>query len=171
MKCLDKKYRHILGSMLVMTMLLKGSFVCANEIPEKIEKTLNYKAHLATGFLAQIALLVSASAGFVGGAIALNKGFDTYIYRKLNLQPALEEGLLNVSRNVMDGVMYPPVLVGILAGLYVIYKTPQWTDKYVLKKDSVRTSKQNIIVFLNRCIIPYPFGVVTGEFFNHEVQD
>src|SRR5437762_5328889 len=43
-----------------------------------------------------------------------------------------------------------PILASAMAGLWVIYKTPQWTDKYVLEKSDHRTTKQNIITFLSR---------------------
>lgn len=63
------------------------------------------------------------------------------------------------------------ILTGAAAGLtfiYTLYKTPQWTDTYLLENNIKRTSLQNILVFLHRRILPWPIGVILGEFFAHD---
>lgn len=52
----------------------------------------------------------------------------------------------------------------VLACLYATYKTPQWTDTYLLKNNKQRTTKQKIVNFLNRLYIIPPWGCLTGEF-------
>jgi hypothetical protein len=60
--------------------------------------------------------------------------------------------------------------IGAIAGLYIVYKTPQWTDTYILKKETTRTGQQNIIAFVNRILLFYPLGVLTGEYFSHDIE-
>ncbi len=138
-----------------------------NVIIQKEKKSLNYSTHLATGLLAHISLPITTIGGFLIGEVASNNNMDTWIYRNFNFQPPLLEGELNENLQLMCFVSGIPTLFGLLAGLYFVYKTPQWTETYILRKNDTRTTKQNIINFINRILLPYPFGVVCGEFFSH----
>lgn len=108
----------------------------------------DYVAHILTGAASNIAALVSVAAGAVAGQVALVRN------------PSGDISAIYLSSAT-------PILLGSIAGLYIIYKTPQWTDTNLLEKKKERTTKQNIIVFLNRILLSWPLGVVTGEYFIH----
>lgn len=60
---------------------------------------------------------------------------------------------------------YVGTVAGVVAGLCTIYKMPQWTDTHILRKDTVRSRAQNILVFTSRILFG-GLGVIAGEAFN-----
>lgn len=56
-----------------------------------------------------------------------------------------------------------PGVVGISSGVYILYKTPQWTDTHLLNYSTERSNLQNIVTFLSRLLILYPVGTIAGE--------
>jgi hypothetical protein len=58
---------------------------------------------------------------------------------------------------------------GLMAGLYIYYKTPEWTDTHLLERGNGRTTGQNIITMWTRMVLPlWPLGVVAGEYLVYE---
>ena len=61
------------------------------------------------------------------------------------------------------------MMSGVAGGLYTLYNMPQWTDTYILNKDTIRSRAQNIIVFISRYLLGAAdpaLGVFVGEMFN-----
>jgi hypothetical protein len=50
-----------------------------------------------------------------------------------------------------------------LSVIYVLYKTPQWTDTYVLKNNIQRTTEQNIGRFVANPL--FPFGPALADYY------
>ena len=50
-----------------------------------------------------------------------------------------------------------------LGALYVHYKTPQWTDTYILGLEAERTFEQNVFTLFIRTILSLPIGILVGE--------
>lgn len=107
----------------------------------------HYGVHAATGFAAMFVAVVSFVAGAAVSHVA-------------------NPGILNRIRThqYFEFREAGPIVAGMVAGVYCIYKTPQWTDTYVLGCKDKRTDKQNVITFINRVLIPVPFGVLAGEY-------
>jgi|GEM_PF-2935527 len=62
-----------------------------------------------------------------------------------------------------------PSTLGAMLATYIYYKTPQWTDDLLLDCDKQRTTKQNLISFLCRILIPIPLvNVVIAEAIVHD---
>ena len=61
-------------------------------------------------------------------------------------------------------------MIGFMAGGWIMYRTPQWTDTYIVKKTGQRTLTQNLVTFLNRIILSWPLGVITGEICNDDLR-
>ena len=59
------------------------------------------------------------------------------------------------------------VASGVVAGGYIYYKVPEWTDAYILEYDTPRTTGQNLISLVSRLILHWPVGTVVGEFLAH----
>jgi hypothetical protein len=55
------------------------------------------------------------------------------------------------------------VAATLLGALYVHYKTPQWTDTYILGLETERTFEQNIFTLFIRTILSLPIGILVGE--------
>lgn len=105
-------------------------------------------------------------------SVVVNILFNTSIYIQLK---ALEKPDLFITRSLMTEeqlkfwniAIKSSILVTLLGKLYAIYKTPQWTDSYLLNYQEERTTKQNIIAFLNRFFLGWPLGIITGELMTH----
>lgn len=97
----------------------------------------HYATHIITDGAAHLAAGVSVGAGLIiGGAF---------------------------EKNNSSALGATSALAGFAAALYTIYKTPQWTDKYILNYDTQRSTSQNIITFACRLFIPFPLGTLLGE--------
>lgn len=48
----------------------------------------------------------------------------------------------------------------IILSQYCAYKTPQWTDTYLLNYTHQRTTQQNVITYLSSAVLIYQFGPV-----------
>ncbi len=118
-------------------------------------------AHTATGIIANYAFLKTAIWGALAGAYACDNQIPTWIGRKLGVTP---EGFLCEDRKIIGAVLFIPMLAGLIAGYYIFYKTPQWTDTYLLKINTLRTTKQNLISSACR-LLPWPVGVWIGEYY------
>lgn len=98
--------------------------------------------HVGTGTLAHAAMITSICAGtvlsyLVGGA---NTMYEANPFTLIFLA------------------------AGLIGGEYIVYKTPQWTDTHILKKETERTGKQNAITFASRALVVPPFGILLGEY-------
>ena len=51
---------------------------------------------------------------------------------------------------------------GIIPGAYLVYKTPQWTDTYILRLQRKRSTKNKFKNFVLR-LLPLPWGPLLGE--------
>ena len=58
----------------------------------------------------------------------------------------------------IEGKEYP-VYLGCALALYIQYKTPQWTDDYILKLGRKRTLGQNLWTFLQRSVGAFVFSL------------
>ena len=67
-------------------------------------------------------------------------------------------------KNKID-TLYMGSIAGVIAGLYTIYSMPQWTDTYLLDKNTQRSRVQNMVTFISR-ILGGEWGVIVGEMFN-----
>ena len=134
----------------------------APEVQKEQLSTEHYVTHWVTGIAANIAHIMSTMTGLKVGDAAVKAGLADWIGHQRGITPPDERC---EDYGTIATVIGVPTLLGGIAGLYIVYKTPQWTDKYILKKKTERTSKQNFIVFLHRMFIP--FGSLTGEYFTH----
>jgi hypothetical protein len=70
---------------------------------------------------------------------------------------------------VAGPAMVLSAITGCAAAFYIYYKTPEWTDTYVLERGNGRTMGQNIATLLTRLLLPlWPLGVVAGEYLVYE---
>ncbi|MFI5332986.1 MAG: hypothetical protein ACHQVS_02705 [Candidatus Babeliales bacterium] len=136
------------------------------ELQQKTEQLSanHYTSHLITGLAAHLVFLTSTVTGIIIGDAVAKTGTADWISYQIGLTP---KELRCTNYNILFGVRAIPAALSMLAGLYVVYKTPQWTDKYLLKKKKERSVRQNILVFLNRFLLPCPIGILTGEYFTH----
>lgn len=75
-----------------------------------------------------------------------------------------------ILKNSNSELSYPfaPVyasIAGCLTGLYIQYKTPQWTDEYLLKLERKRSTPKNVIELLSKLVIPFPIATLLEESF------
>ena len=149
--------KSILLSLIILNMHL---ILCpvANASPAKlqnetrpVDSVYHYGMHVLTNGLMSIPMVTVIGVGFGSGM-----------------------ALMAVDQNLVTGSLAASsALTGLIASLYMFYKTPQWTDKYCLDYETERSTKQNIISFLCRSFIPpFPLGVLCGEFLTHpnEIQ-
>lgn len=135
------------------------------EVNQETQLSANhYVSHLITGLGAHLALATSSFVGLIIGNAVARTNIADWISYQMGLTP---KEFKCDNFNILFAQRAIPGALAMLAGLYVVYKTPQWTDKYLLKKKKERTLKQNILVFFNRFVLPCPVGVLTGEYFTH----
>lgn len=163
-------YKSIIKT-LIMCALINCTFVYSKEAVIESAQTKKeelstdyYISHIITGSAAHFSYLASIIIGYITGQIAMKIGVADGIGRCMGLTP---QGFKCSDGRVIGTVMGAPALLGGISGLFIIYKTPQWTDRYHLKNKKERSLKQNIFVFFNRILLPYPFGILTGEYFMH----
>ncbi len=72
---------------------------------------------------------------------------------------------IETQKNSGDISTTVPIIGGLL-GLFLIFKTPKWTDKYLLNNDLNRSFKQEFLTFLHRVFVFYPLCTMTGEYFH-----
>ena len=65
-------------------------------------------------------------------------------------------------KEILAKCILPTTIAGI-ASVYTVFKTPQWTDTYILKNGKKRTTIQNMSNFCVRVLIGAPFGYALGE--------
>ncbi|MCL5875638.1 MAG: hypothetical protein M1114_04150 [Candidatus Dependentiae bacterium] len=118
-----------------------------------------YVAHLLTDAAAFISM--SALVHAISGYTRHPRDIFNFMVRRLE-SPSRSNRYLREPGFLTRDL---PTTLSTLAALFVIYKTPQWTDKHLLEKKTERSTKKNIAVFLSRLLIPYPFGTLTGEYF------
>lgn len=124
----------------------------------------HYASHLITGLAAQLGYVTTGIIGLVMGDMVARTGTADWISYQMGLTT---KEFKYTNFNILFAVRAVPLTLSMLAGLYVMYKTPQWTDKYLLKKKKERTSRQNVLVFCNRALLGWPIGILTGEYFTH----
>lgn len=113
--------------------------------PREVDSLYHYAFHTLTNAVVGIPMILTAVAGTGLGMVIMEN----------NPNP----GGATLAVSSMGA--------GLLASLYMFYKTPQWTDKNCLGYETERSTKQNVISFLTRAFVPYPFGVWGGEFLAH----
>lgn len=141
-------------------LLLPSSLYSISKDSKKPSKLKYYTTHIATGGAAQLAFVASNLLGYVGSIATIDLDISTQIGRKTGFV-APDRSCTNYWLGFFIGIL--PLLACLTAGSYFVYKTPQWTDTYLLKSDKKRTTRQNIITLLNRICLPYPLGIITGE--------
>jgi hypothetical protein len=110
------------------------SYTSADKKPDMLR---HYATHIIADGAAHLAAAGCMAAGFIiGGKLEQNKS---------------------------SGLAAASALTGIAAALYTVYKTPQWTDHYILNYDTQRSTSQNILTFVCRIFIPFPLGTLLGE--------
>jgi len=150
----------------ISKMLLFGLiiFITSRATPQELDKRLPegvstkkyYLTHILTNYASKLGLIaglfVSLEASDIGAQWAARKfGIISRPY------------LYVYNNSLINGIFFIPVLTSIIASLAVIYKTPQWTDR-MLKINTKRTKKQNIIGFLVRLLLPSPLDALLGEY-------
>ena len=120
----------------LFSFLLISTFGCTSA-NNKSHILRHYATHVATDAAAQFTGAMSIAAGLViGNAFAENRSNE---------------------------LAATSVLTGFAAALYTLYKTPQWTDTYILKYDTQRSTCQNILTCVCRILISFPLGTLLGE--------
>jgi len=59
-------------------------------------------------------------------------------------------------------------LAALTGVVYAFYKTPQWTDTYLLDIERERTLKENMISFFGRL---FPLGIIITEYIQRTADD
>lgn len=121
-------------SVYLLTFLLVPAF--SHTAETKPSQMRHYITHIATDGLSHIAAVASVMTGIAVGAALKDKS---------------------------EALTIASFLSGFGTAGYIKYKTPQWTDTYVLKNDIKRTTPENILTFICRVLIPFPIGTVVGE--------
>jgi hypothetical protein len=127
---------------------------------EKDSNLKYYSTHLVTGGLAHLSFLLCGTLGFFVGHILVESNLQTFIGRKLSLTPP---DLLVENFRAIFATGITPFIIGCLAGWWIIYKTPQWTDNYLLNSTKLRSKREKVETFLARIFLPYPVGVLLSE--------
>lgn len=141
-------------------------------LPPALEKILRphnrledagYGTHMTTGIAAYAGAAVLVLAGsYVGGQLA-TAHIPARVGKVLGL--AFHDGPYDSREplGVADyALLVTPVLAAVAAGGTLMYKMPQLTDTYILGKDTQRTTKQNVITFLNRICLGIPRFIYEG---------
>lgn len=126
-----------------------------------------YIAHLLTGGTADLGALLCIGTGFIAGANILDNAPHA-LSNKLGLT---EKGIRckNTSINAACTTLgIATIVTGFIAGCYVIYKTPLWTDKYILGLQRERDLTQKIDTFGLRILLRYPLGLLLGEYIQQQ---
>ncbi len=116
-------------------------------IKQSNDESLYLGTHLATGACSYVTSLSVILLSLVVGEIIAKKNISEY-----------------KDVNLMSSAL--PPLIGIITGAWIFYKSPQWTDTYIIKKKDTRTFTQNMATFLSRIVWNYPLGVILGEICN-----
>lgn len=134
-----------------------------DSVDENLDNQINYQSnneslhlgtHLATGACSYVTSLSVILLSFVlDEFVAKNKSFT-------------------ISKNPCADFLCRslPSIVGIIIGVWIFYKAPQWTDTYIIKKKDKRTFTQNMATFLSRIVWNYPLGVILGEICNNNFK-
>jgi|GEM_PF-5383614 hypothetical protein len=136
----------LFGLLIAQPLTAQGQKRC-QERPshEKTSEAMHYAAHLITEGLAYIPIAAVFYAGLAGGLLSV----------AVDPSPAA------------TGIGGLAVASGVVAGGYIYYKVPEWTDAYILEYDTPRTTGQNLISLVSRLILHWPVGTVVGEFLAH----
>lgn len=138
---------------------VQTSVLGAQKSEKKQSKLKYYGTHIVTDI----------GSDFVGG-MAIGAG----------LTPALLLGIAHakgwIAENSVGSFVagigvYTSLMSGVTAAVIIKFKSPQWTDMYILKNSKKRTKSQNIISFFSRAILPNPLGTVVAEYLISESDD
>lgn len=151
--------KHIITLAVLLTCTSAQPFEIRIESSKEERSGDYYVAHLLTDAAASIS--VSALVHAISGYTRHPRDIFDFMVRYLELPSRSNRYLREPGFLTRD----LPTALSTLAALFVIYKTPQWTDKHLLEKKTERSTKKNIAVFLSRLLIPYPFGTLTSEYF------
>lgn len=153
---------------LLSVFLIANSSVFGDETSDKINSLYEdfqickqMGVHTITGGLANVGCIASVAVGTIASDYALKNDVPTWVGRTLGITP---QDSICQDDTIITAVEWAPFLACCLAGYYILYKTPQWTDKHLLNIEQPRTIKQNLITFLSRQF-NWPLGVWTGEYF------
>lgn len=126
-----------------------SNVICQDNEKINRDNARHYLTHILTYYVGRVAagIVTGYGIGLTGaGAVTIineDKCHNTSCYTKISL----------------------PAIIGILLSTYIYYKTPQWTDMYILNSDQKRTAAQNILVMLSRIVVPFPLlNVIIGEY-------
>ena len=131
--------------------------------PKCPSKATHYLTHLGTDLASRVALITCVAAGITISIMANNAQVDTRLAHTFGL---IEPPYLNENIYLMMVTDLTAPMISALCGLFLMYKTPEWADKYLLKNGLKRTQKQNLLTFLHRVFLPYPICTMTGEYCN-----
>lgn len=108
---------------------------------------------------------ITLIAAHVGGTLALVVGIGIGVGAALLTEQAIKPLPNNNPAKVPLAIAgVSTMITSIAAGLYVFYKTPQWTDTYILKSDKIHMPRQHLINQFIRAVVTYPIGGVVGEY-------
>lgn len=158
---------------IVASFIANFTYVKADEVADKLniiiedhEIMKQLGVHCVTGGIASVGFATSVFAGTLLGDFLLRNGTATWIGRQLGITP---ENMRCDDINIIRATLFTPYILSLIAGSYLMYKTPQWTDTYLLKVKERRTTKENIVVLLSRQL-PWPLGIFTGEYLAKEIK-
>ncbi|MCL5875637.1 MAG: hypothetical protein M1114_04145 [Candidatus Dependentiae bacterium] len=153
--------KHIITLAALLTYTSTQPFEIRIETTQDAEEpsVRHYVSHLAIGMIAEKSTLLCL--GMADEIIDPHTDIEHFLshYMRLSLQEKRHQ-LIALTRLIASTSM-------LITGGLIFYKSPQWTDTYLLKKENKRSFRQNFYVLLNRIFFKYPFGILTGEYFTH----
>lgn len=144
------KFSKAIG--LSIFILLVQSMPAFAEKKDQTNTVTHYVAHTISQGLHMLGALGVGGAGTLAGLGMLAASMDSY------------------NPNCLMAAAGLTTLFGSWAGSsYIVYKAPQWTDKYWLGYKTERTTKQNMICLASKIVanVFVPVGICAGEFISH----
>lgn len=145
---MNKLFTH---SFLAVAIAASAPVALCSEVDKAPQQTYTteayYGTHLLTGLLSMASVPVCTLAGIeigVGAMVAL--------------------GSSDHPLPIITG------LAGLTAALTILYKTPQWTDRFFFQKQP--TTKQNLINFISRCLLVWApgFNILFGTYVSNNID-
>lgn len=136
------------ASLTILLLLTQTNFTHPVDKPDISLTRKHFIAHFIGDITGRAVAAISMGVGKALSDICFEKFTDASFSNNYN--------------QTMTTLSVAPGALGILTGLYVFYKTPQWTDDY-LGYQKERTTKQNIASSLIRYLCKFPYGSAIAE--------